>query len=922
MPSYGLEGDFVNVGLEEPIWLLLLPLALLLSRWFPKLQLARPSRLIPWLLLTLAISRPFAGSEKTPIELWVLVDRSESANRFVDENLQEWRGLLERSKPKRDRLRWLAFAHDTVEGEPDRWDDLLDRRDATRLRSAVEKALAQVRPDQAARILLLSDGFSTESLDGLSRRLAAGGVALDVRLVGGADSRDWRALGLRLPTRVGSGESVLAELQVAGAQEGRRSFIVRQNGKAVGEGEVTVRRGLGRARFVLPPLEEGAHAVEVELVGEGDPQHLNNRAIGWTLVGEQKGILLITASEEDPLIPILSAAGKAPRVERDARLLHPGVLGGVRVVIFNNVRAGDVNRSFLDALPFHIESTGAGLVMLGGKNSFGSGGYFKSALDPLLPVSMELRKEHRKLLLTMSIMLDRSGSMMASAGGGRNKMDLANDGTARAIEMLQPEDAVAVFAVDTLPHPIIKLRKVGEERDRLMSIVRRIESQGGGIFVYEALRAGWDEIKDVQHGTRHMILFSDAADSEEPGDYVNLLAEIRQAGGTVSVIGLGSDSDVDAQLLRDVAARGGGRIFFSNDANDLPTLFAQETAAVARSTFVADITNTRPTGFWAEIASENVRWLAAVEGYNLSYLRPGATQSLLSDDEYRAPLVAHWRRGLGRVVAVCFPLIGSASATTLAWSDLQLFIHQIMAWTSEDQTEPGAAVQVSVLGSELLVDFLYEDEWERWIGRNEAQLLLNAGGAEIERLPWNEMEPGRFRARISLDGRDWVRGVVKVGERSLPFGPVAAAVSPEWTQDPAMREAVRKISAESGGREIVDLAKVWNVPRTLDRQSLFEVTFGAFVVAWIVGLFHERLVVPGQWPKRMGRGLRQRAGTSNEEPSSTPPQKLSRPKSVLPTDATPVADRASTETVATPGIQVQPRKSRFARAKIPKETRR
>ena len=41
-------------------------------------------------------------------------------------------------------------------------------------------------------------------------------------------------------------------------------------------------------------------------------------------------------------------------------------------------------------------------------------------------------------------------------------------------------------------------------------------------------------------GTRHIILFSDANDSEEPGDYVNLVDKMVKAGITVSVIGLGT----------------------------------------------------------------------------------------------------------------------------------------------------------------------------------------------------------------------------------------------------------------------------------------------------------------------------------------------------------------------------------------------
>ena len=91
-----------------------------------------------------------------------------------------------------------------------------------------------------------------------------------------------------------------------------------------------------------------------------------------------------------------------------------------------------------------------------------------------------------------------------------------------------------------------------------------------------------------------MILFSDAADSEEPGSYSELISEMVSQNTTVSVIGLGTDTDVDAQLLQDIAHRGGGRIFFNEDASALPGLFAQETVAVARSTFVDEPVGVEP----------------------------------------------------------------------------------------------------------------------------------------------------------------------------------------------------------------------------------------------------------------------------------------------------------------------------------------
>ena len=72
-------------------------------------------------------------------------------------------------------------------------------------------------------------------------------------------------------------------------------------------------------------------------------------------------------------------------------------------------------------------------------------------LEPYLPVSMEVKNEHRKLSLAMAVALDRSGSMAMPVGDGRTKMDLANLGTCAAIETLGPFDEVGVIAVDGAP---------------------------------------------------------------------------------------------------------------------------------------------------------------------------------------------------------------------------------------------------------------------------------------------------------------------------------------------------------------------------------------------------------------------------------------------------------------------------------------
>ena len=90
------------------------------------------------------------------------------------------------------------------------------------------------------------------------------------------------------------------------------------------------------------------------------------------------------------------------------------------------------------ALADFVTERGGGLLVTGGRASFGLGGYYKSSVEDCLPVTMELRQEHRKLGMALAISLDRSGSMQVRVPEGMRKMDLADLGTCAAVELLSP----------------------------------------------------------------------------------------------------------------------------------------------------------------------------------------------------------------------------------------------------------------------------------------------------------------------------------------------------------------------------------------------------------------------------------------------------------------------------------------------------
>ena len=507
----------------------------------------------------------------------------------------------------------------------------------------------------------------------------------------------------------------------------------------------------------------------------------------------------------------------------DLAKVHVGMLAGAKGVILDNVPAHRLDPAFIRGLGFFVTEQGGGLAMIGGRFSFAGGGWSGSALAELLPVTMELKEEHRKLAVAMAIVLDRSGSMaMTAPGTGRTKMSLADDGAARSIELLGESDFVAVIPVDSAPHPLSDgLVAVGPNRQQLISATRRVTSGGGGIYCYTGLKAAWSMLEGAEVGQRHVILFADAADAEEPGEYKALLAEMTAAKCTVSVIGLGSETDSDAEFLRDVARLGNGRVFFNADAAELPALFQMETATIARSAFLEDPVGVNGTPGWLEIAASPLDWPATIPAYNLVYLKAQAAQAAVSTDDYAAPLVAFWQRGAGRAASVAFPLGGEHSESTRAWEGCTALVGTLGRWLIGSSSPEGIGLRTTVDGSRVRFELHHDESWADRLAIAAPRLAVARGsGGTSAAIPWERIAPGTYSASFELTDTDFLRGAVTVGDAVLSAGPLDVTVDPEWTFDPRARDQVRATALASGGVERLDLSDVWTAPRPVAWQGL------------------------------------------------------------------------------------------------------
>jgi uncharacterized membrane protein len=702
--------------------------------------------------------------------------------------------------------------------------------DGSDLGGAISLAASLIPRGRPGRLIVLSDGESNGTpVPSAAYEAASRGLPIDFRAFSRGEAADLAVESLDLPPSVDEREPFQFTASVRTDRTVDSEAILLRDGVEIARTARRFQPGATQLMFRDFVDRPGVARYRLELAAKGDRVPENNVGDGAVRVQAPATILLVNGSGGSDNYSRALSAGKLNVRAVDSAAMPRNLpdLLTYRAVVLENVPAGQLGPELLSSLARFSSDMGGGLLLTGGGASFGVGGYFKSPLDEYLPVSMEIKNEHRKLSLAMVVALDRSGSMAMPAGDGRTKMDLANLGTCAAIETLGPFDEIGVVAVDSAPHVISPLTSASE-KDAICDQVRRIQSMGGGIFTYTALVTAAKMVQESAKGTRHIVLFADAADAEEPGEYERLLATLKPLGITVSVIGLGSEADSDAAFLKDVAARGEGRIHFTASAADLPRLFAQEAITVARSSFVTEPTAARILPDLTLLGELPASPFPGVDGYNLAYLRPGATVGVVTTDEYKAPLLAFWHRGLGRVAALTAEVDGQYSKRLNGWRDFQDFSVGLGRWLLGG--DPPASVQATIEreGGEGIVRVELDPGRIRGsagdVRTATATIVPPDGGGDnaTRRLTLSWTGEDTLEARFPIHRAGLYVGAVQLGSGDvLPLAPLTLPYSPEFEprDDPnAGIETLREMARVTGGIERTGWDDVFDASRLRHRE--------------------------------------------------------------------------------------------------------
>lgn len=801
--------------------LLLVPAAIYLTRHsLANLSVRRAGasltvRLLILLLAVLALAGFRVRTSSRDLALIFLVDVSASVAQDQKQGVIEFiNGEINRAAPQ-DYLGIIAFGREaSVELAPTRKELLGDwrlteissapGRDYTNISGALKLASALIPEDAAGRLVLLSDGNENlESATSEAQLLKAQAVEIHTRPLttvndGARRQGEIAVRELVAPQMLAEGEAFELRATVDSTVDAQAKLRIFRNDSLIAERDVQLAGG-GENVFVLSERNEkkGFYTYRAEIESpQIDSFVQNNAREAFSLVEGKPKLLYVTgdAAPSPALLRVFQEGGFLADVSRAV----PTSLAGFQnydLVIFDNVPATQLSKAQMKMAQSYVKDLGGGFLMVGGEQSFGPGGYYKTPIEELLPVSLDVRQKKHFPSLALAIVVDKSGSM-GEVEFGRSKMELALEAASTAVDFLSERDQVSVIAFDSEPQTVVPLQKV-EDKKRIISDIQAIQ-MGGGTVMYPGIRQAYETLQTSDAQIKHLIVLSDGQSA--PGDFAGIAKTVADAGMTLSAVAVGTDSDQRTMQL--IAQLGGGRFYFTDRAETLPQIFTREAFLASRSTIIEE--PFQPRLVRATQATNGVDWAAAPQlgGYvgtaERDPLNSPAITALVSHKD--DPVYAVWQYGLGRSAAFTSDAKSRWATQWMNWSGFGQFWTQVLRDTIRRE---GAAdllprVEIGAGKGHITVEAVTPDGGFK----NNLRLKAHIVAPDFTTLDiaLEQTAAGRYEGDFAATQRGaYLVSVTEEGGQAAPIAGSVNSYSPEFQITTADANLLAQLSEATGG---------------------------------------------------------------------------------------------------------------------------
>ncbi len=699
---------------------------------------------------------------------------------FVNRSIEEHRRIDEG-----DRWGVIVFGRDAaVEIPPIEYDlpllpnieSQLDR-EYTDLAGAMRRAQAMFTSDSAKRVVVVTDG--NENLgDALrqARALTEAGVSIDVvpvplaarseisveKITIPADVRRDQPFDLRVvlnhetanprATRPIRGKLRIIK-KTADTQE-----IMEFDGIELPPGKQvrSVRQVIDRADF---------YTYEAEFVPENradDGTDRNNTATTFTQVRGRGHVLLIEnfsdAGQFSTLVDRLRGEGLEVTVKPSNQLFSslPELQRYDSVVLANVPRAsGSSAEDIADFTDRQIEmlvkntQLGCGLVMLGGADSFGAGGWTGTGIEGAMPVDFQIKS--KKVRAVGALVLTMHAGEMPRANFWQRKIAI------EAIKALGYQDWCGMVQWNGTDSWMWNQSRHGmwQVGPRRANMLRRVDRmQIGDMPSFEpsmmmAVKAfaALDADPNAKPAVKHMIIISDGDPDPPKQSTVQQLAKL---GVKVTTVAVPSHGTIGSQVMNNIATATGGKYYVVRSGRALPRIYQREIRKVAQPLIYEP---GRDLFLQRTMQHEMIKGIDAfppIRGFVMTTVKDGVLPevALISPepaDPRNATILAGWVHGLGKAVAVTTDAGQRWAEGWEAWEGYDRFYSQVIRWSMRPLGDTGNyTVSTDVRDGKTRVIITALDQDEELLNYQAMSGMVVGPDMKMNELRIEQVAPGRY----------------------------------------------------------------------------------------------------------------------------------------------------------------------------------
>jgi Ca-activated chloride channel homolog len=553
----------------------------------------------------------------------------------------------------------------------------------------LEAALNKIAADPDARggpVVLVTDGWQNrgDAANAISA-LRAAGIPLYIFTPPGAHSINNIAMTeLILPPALEKSApfALGVTMQNLNAAPAGGTISIFRNGSLLDNRAMTIPPG--QTRFDFPVHAEAAGLVSYRAVFKAsnpadDVYPEDDSLEGWVGIGAQRKVLILTDSARDAihLESIVRSIGMDPTIVVVGNGQWNGSPKGFDAVLVNNLARTHVAPAAQNALAQYV-TDGGSLAMVGGDQSFGLGGWQDSPLARVMPVVMRPPERHERTRALVMI-IDKSGSM-----GRNHKLEYAKAAALTVTKTLKDGDLMSVIGFDSQPFVVIPLEPLSQSRPYFSELVDRLKARGT-TFLLPAIQEAERSLAQSGAAIKHVVILTDGETGGTAAMYYDLISSMHRDGGvTISTIAIGREANVG--LLESISKYGGGGFYQTDSAENLPQLFLEDVRQRGGDTTMVENDfvpyTTVPDPILKDLAG---RRLPALKGFVATNLKPGATLSVFVNSAgVRAPVVASWKFGAGKALAVTTDASGRWSSRWVENGVLGPVWDKLVAWMTPE----------------------------------------------------------------------------------------------------------------------------------------------------------------------------------------------------------------------------------------------